>query len=97
MRLCCCYREHLLIPVTTTVTDFFYNSRDTTVRVWCLLSLAELRSMGGHSSAVTCVRILPRGEELQGLESSKSSFVMSSQCHHSLVSHAVPFDVMMSL
>ena len=27
--------------------------------------------MGGHTAAVTCVRILPREEEIQGLDDSK--------------------------
>ncbi len=39
-------------------------SRDTTIKVWDLHGYCELRSLGFHSNAVTCVKILPDKDEL---------------------------------
>ena len=36
--------------------------------------------MGGHKAAVTCVKILPRDEEIKGLEESTSSTVPEELC-----------------
>ena len=42
---------------------FILISRDTTVKVWDIYSFTEQRSLGGHKSAVTCVKILPEEDE----------------------------------
>jgi len=34
-------------------------SRDTSVKVWSLHTFEMLHHMGGHTSVVTCVRLLP--------------------------------------
>ncbi len=44
--------------------SYLFFSRDTTVKVWCLHDLKELRSLGFHKAAVTCVKILPQNDEL---------------------------------
>ena len=36
--------------------------------------------MGGHKAAVTCVKILPRDEEIEGLEDSTSIAVSEELC-----------------
>ena len=38
-------------------------SRDTTIRIWNLSDFSEQRSLGGHTSAVTCVKILPEKDD----------------------------------
>lgn len=37
----------------------FFDSRDTTVKLWDLEEMREVRSLGGHTGAVTSVVLLP--------------------------------------
>ncbi|XP_075248486.1 uncharacterized protein LOC142341434 isoform X2 [Convolutriloba macropyga] len=40
-------------------------SRDTMVKVWCLKTGEEIRTLLGHSGTVTCVKILPSSLEIR--------------------------------
>ncbi|KAH3818048.1 hypothetical protein DPMN_119636 [Dreissena polymorpha] len=39
-----------------------FHSRDTTVKIWCMDSLRELKSLGGHTGSVTDVLVKPYKE-----------------------------------
>ena len=40
------------------LVNILADSRDTTVKLWDTSNAAEVRSMGGHTGSVTCVKIL---------------------------------------
>ena len=52
------------VPKLLFFMSYFSFSRDTTVKVWSLHDLKELRSLGFHKAAVTCVKILPQNDEM---------------------------------
>ncbi|XP_076086696.1 uncharacterized protein LOC143057292 [Mytilus galloprovincialis] len=59
------------------------SSRDTTVKLWCLETLSELRNYGGHNSAVTCVQLLSKEDSASvckslGTESTERLFISGS-------------------
>lgn len=52
------YQTNILLSSISKLRIMYF-SRDTTLKVWCGESLDLVQNLGGHTSAVTAVKLLP--------------------------------------